>query len=156
MTNRRAYENLWIPPTYHRPRVCVSRSCLCLEKPGHLWTWSPEWTTPSRSAAPACTILRCGAAGVKVTTSSWTVRTVFSHHFQRQAGFSPDSCAPGSAIADVGAETKLAFLFWMLTRLFADWEMLNCANICAGLCSKEQLIWTSEHRSTCRNLVSDR
>lgn len=90
------------PPTGFRFRVF--RSCPCLEKPGRLWTWSPEWTTPSKCAAPASMTLRCGAAGVKVTTSSWTVRSVFSALFPEPEG--------------------------LLVRTF---EQSSCTNICAIL-----------------------
>lgn len=63
------------------PLSALSRWCLYLENPGCPWIWSPGWTTPSRFAAPAWSILRCGATGVSVTISVWTVRTIFSHLF---------------------------------------------------------------------------
>lgn len=55
----------------------ASRCCRPTENPSHLWIWSPDWTTPSRFAAPTRTILHCGATGVNVTISTWTVRTIW-------------------------------------------------------------------------------
>lgn len=107
-TNRRAHENLWIPPTLLC--FCVSRSCPCLGKAGRLWTWSPGWTTLSRSAAPACTILRCGAAGVKVTTSSWTVRTLFPGSDPELGWLLVRRCEPASGLANVDGECWLVWL----------------------------------------------
>lgn len=79
----------------------VSRWHLHLENPGRPWNWSTDWTTASRFAAPAWTILHCGATGVNVTTSTWTVRTVF---WVMQNTY------------------KMIFLFFLLVLLFFPWQ----------------------------------
>lgn len=110
----------------------VSRCFLPLENPSCLWIWSPDWTTPSRFAAPTWTILHCGATGVNVTTSTWTVRTISLQLF-------PQLCCSQCSAKYIQIFT--AFIFhlcdkWWAKELFdnsCSATILNRGSLSSGL-----------------------